>query len=107
MSSILRIDAEQQKKDSFMKFVNNFFPTIPLLMILVILFSTLVSCTVRMTNNAYDFTVRSIAALALITVCQAITICINMNAHIQKTVTLYETLQAIVDGLDGMILVLD
>lgn len=103
MSSILRINVEQQKKDPT-KLADNFLSSISVRMILLILFSTVVSCTVRMTSSSYDFTVRSIAALALVSTCQAITICKSMNVHSQKTVTLYQTLQAIVDSADGMIL---
>lgn len=103
MASILRINVEQQKKGPLKKLVDNL--SIPVRMILLILFSTVVSCTVRMTSSSYDFTVRSIAAFALISTCQAITICMSMNVHLQKMVTLYQTLQAIVDSADGMILV--
>lgn len=93
MSSILRIDVEQKHKSDDSPFLLT-----SVAVILFILFSALASCAVRLNNSSYDFAVRSIAALALISMCQAIIICLSMSVHLEKTKALYSTLQAIVDA---------
>lgn len=97
MSSILRIDVEQ-KTNPWMKSADNFFTSIPVLLILFILFSIVVSSAVRMQNNSYDFTARLTAALLFIAMFQAIIVLLNMGLNIQKIAALFATLQTIVDS---------
>lgn len=101
MSSILRIDVEQEK-NPWMKSADEFFTSFPVLLILFGLFSLLVASAVRMHNNSYDFTARLVAALLLIAMCQAIIIFLSIGVHIKKIVALYHTLQTITDN-EGLI----
>lgn len=96
MSSILRIDVEQ-KRNQWMKSTDKFFESIPVLAILFIMCSAAISNAVRMHNDSYDFTDRLAASLMLIAMSQAITIFLSMGMHMKTIVTLYRTLQAIVD----------
>lgn len=100
MSTILRINFEQ-RNNRWMKSTNEFFTSIPILLILFIQFISLVISAFTLHNNSYDFSTKSAYALAIIALSQAITILLNMGLYMQKTVDLYHTLQAIVDS-EGM-----
>lgn len=97
LSSILRIDVEQ-KKHPRMKSTDQFFKSIPVHLILIILFSLAASSAVRTHNSSYDFTVRLAASLIFIAACQVIVIFLAIGKNVQTIVALYRTLQAIVDS---------
>lgn len=97
MSSILGIDVEKEN-NGWMKSINQFFKSIPVLWILFILFSVLVSSAVRIQNSSYDFTTKLNAALILIAISESIIILLNIGAHVKNTGDLYQTLQVIVDN---------
>ena len=97
-SSILRIDIEQ-KRNPWMRSIDKFFTSIPVQLILFILFSILISGAVRVHNKSYDFTVRLAAILGSILMLQAFTVFLDMGVNMQKIATLYQKLQAIVDGV--------
>ena len=96
LSSILRVDIESQKSEST-KSTANFFTSIPVKLILLILFNIALLCAVRMCNQSYDFTARLTAALVFIAMCQAIMIFLSMGSNVKKIVALYQTFQTIVD----------
>lgn len=101
MSSILRLDVEQKNR-RWTKATDNFFTSIPVLLVLFVLFSALISSAVKSANESNGFTVRLAAAYLFIAISQAITIFLSMGANVQKIVVLYRTLQTIVDseGID-------
>lgn len=99
ISSILRVDVEPQQNQSI-KFTNKFFESIPVFLVLFTLFSVLISCAVRIFYESYDFAVKLTAAIGFIALCQAITIFLSLGVNFEMITTLYQTLQAIVDG-DG------
>lgn len=96
MSSILRIDIEQ-KNDARLKSADKFFTSVPVLLILFVLSSALLSSAVQMHSNSHDFTVRLAAALVLIAMCQAFIVLLDMGLNMKDIVTLYRKLQTIVD----------
>lgn len=97
MSSILRVNVEPGK-NPWMKSVDTFFTSIPVLWMLFILFGIVISSAVRMHNNSYDFTSRLTAALVFIAMSQAFIILLNMCMKMKNIIALYRTLQAIVNG---------
>lgn len=100
MSSILRLDIEQ-KNNRWTIFSHKFFTSIPVLLMLVVLVSVLISSAVKISIQSNGFTVRLAATLVFIVISQATTIFLNSVINMQKIVGLYRTLQAIVDS-EGM-----
>lgn len=80
-----------------MKSADEFFTSMPVLSILFILFSVLVSNAVKMHNNSNDFTERLNASLFVIGMTQTMTILLNVGVNMKNIMALFQTIQTIVD----------
>lgn len=96
LSTALQIDVDG-KKDERRTPADRFFTSPPVLFVLFILFSMVLSSAVRLHNDSYDFTAKLAAALVLVAMSQATTILLDTGMNMQNIVTFYRKLQIIVD----------
>lgn len=96
LSLICAFDAKNKSK--CIKSTRKFFTAVPVQMISFVLLVNLLSWSVKMCKNSYDFTARLTAASITIAICQAATIFLNNGMNMQKSSALNQTLQTIVDG---------
>lgn len=99
LSLLLEIDINRQPNHNLLeKLPNKFIKSRPVFLIFVLLFSIQLSCYVKIFHSFDDFSTKLVAALAFITVYQAIAIFLNIVFDMPQIADLYQTFQTIVDG---------
>lgn len=99
LSLLLEIDIKQHPNQNLSgKLPNQFIKSRPVYLIFVLLFSIQLSCYVKIFHSFDDFSTKLVAALAIITIYQAIAIFLNVIFDMPQIAALYQTLQIIVDG---------
>lgn len=100
-SLLFKFHTNQNNRSSTKSVKNRFFTSLPVCLVLLILFNMQVLCAVKIFNQSDksdDFSAKLLAALAFIAMHQALIIFVNIGVNMPKIVALHQTFQTIVDG---------